>query len=63
MPITPVNKVKHQITPNNKGKAGYAFWGDDTVTWGDSGYGWGSPFASFVNKVKHLISAVNKVKN
>lgn len=63
MPITPINKAKNTITPNNKNKGGYAYWGDDIVTWGDSGYGWGSPFATLVNLVKNIIIPVNKTKN
>jgi len=63
MPISPVNKTKHNITPNNGRKGGYAFWGDDVVTWGDSGYSWGSPFASLVNLIKNIINPKNKVKN
>lgn len=63
MPIVPVNKAKNSISPVNKRKGGFAFWGDTVVTWGDSGYGWGAPFATFVNKIKNAISPTNKTKN
>lgn len=63
MPITPKNLTKNIITPNSKNKGGYAFWGDDIVTWGDSSYYWSSPIASIVNLVKNIISPSNKTKN
>lgn len=63
MPITPVNLAKNTITPNNKGKGGFAFWGDDIVTWGDSAYNWGSPSFSMVNRTKNTITPTNLNKN
>lgn len=63
MPITPTNLIKHTITPNNTNKGGYALWGDDTITWGDSSRSWGSPFSTFVNLIKNIITPSNKTKN
>lgn len=63
MPISPVNKAKNTITPNSVQKGGYALWSDPVVTWGDIGYGWGSPYATMVNKSKNSITPTNKVKN
>lgn len=63
MPITPVNLVKHTITPTAARKGGYAYWGDTVVTWGDAGYSWGSPFATMTNLTKHTITPVNQVKH
>lgn len=63
MPITPVNKPKNAITPTGARKGGFAFWGDPVVTWGDTGYGWGSPFFTFINRIKNIITPSNKAKN
>ena len=63
MPITPTNKAKNTITPNSINKGGYAFWGDDVVTWGDADYGWGSPYATMANLAKNIITPANLTKN
>lgn len=63
MPITPTNVTKNTITPGSIGKGGYAFWGDAVVTWGDIGFGWGSPYATFGNLSKNLITPTNVTKN
>ena len=57
------NQTKNSITPDSNNKAGYALWGDDVVTWGDSNFGWGSPYATFSNVSKNSISPTNQTKN
>lgn len=63
MPITPVNKVKHSITPSATRKSGTALWNDSYVSWDSNLLYWDSPINNLSNKVKHSITPVNKVKN
>lgn len=63
MPITPVNRTKHTITPGKLNKAGIATWGDTVATWGDATVGWGIDSDSFVNLTKHTITPTDRTKN
>ena len=62
MAITPKNLTKNAITPKNKHRSDYTFWGDDLITWGSVSGNWGDPFATFVNRVKNAISPTNRPK-
>lgn len=41
MPISPTNRSKSVIVPNNDNKTGIVLWGDNDFTWGGIDVTWG----------------------